>query len=104
MASVTSLAATLPQGHGKCARQECTPDWRRPSPPGLGCRPAAGHSGTRPAPACTPNGDSLAHRDPNPANFVVDGERAWMVDFGWACRGPAWMTSARLVLAMMEAG
>jgi hypothetical protein len=49
-------------------------------------------------------GDRLAHRDPNPTNFVVDGDRAWIVDFGWACRGPAWLTSAQLVLALIEAG
>lgn len=49
-------------------------------------------------------GDCIVHRDPNPTNFVVDGERAWMVDFGWAVRGPAWMTSANLIVSMMEAG
>jgi thiamine kinase-like enzyme len=46
----------------------------------------------------------VVHRDPNPTNFVVDGDRAWMVDFGWAVRGPAWMTSANLIVSMMEAG
>ncbi|MGH3280330.1 MAG: hypothetical protein ACRDNW_14500 [Trebonia sp.] len=50
------------------------------------------------------DGDAIVHRDPNPTNFVVDGDRAWMVDFGWAVRGPAWMTSANLIVSMMEAG
>lgn len=50
------------------------------------------------------DGEALVHRDPNPTNFVVDGDRAWMVDFGWAVRGPAWMTSACLAVSMMEAG
>ena len=50
------------------------------------------------------DGNAIVHRDPNPANFVIDGDRAWMVDFGWAVRGPAWMTSAGLILSMMEAG
>jgi hypothetical protein len=50
------------------------------------------------------DGDKLVHGDPNPTNFVVDGSRAWLVDWGWACRGPAWMTAALLVLSMMEAG
>jgi hypothetical protein len=50
------------------------------------------------------NGDAIVHRDPNPTNFVVDGNRAWIVDFGWAVRGPAWMTSANLIVSMMEAG
>lgn len=49
-------------------------------------------------------GDMLVHTDPNPANFVVDGDRVWLVDWGWAKRGPAWMTAARLVLFLMEAG
>jgi hypothetical protein len=50
------------------------------------------------------DGDKLVHSDPNPTNFVVDGNRAWLVDWGWACRGPAWLTTALLVLSMMEAG
>jgi hypothetical protein len=50
------------------------------------------------------DGDMLVHRDPNPTNFVVDGNRAWMVDWGWAVRGPAWLTAAMLVLSLMEAG
>ena len=49
-------------------------------------------------------GDMLVHTDPHPTNFVVDGDRAWLVDWGWAKRGPAWMTAARLVLFLMEAG
>jgi hypothetical protein len=50
------------------------------------------------------DGDALVHRDPNPTNFVIDGDRAWIVDLGWACRGPAWLTSAQLALSLIEAG
>lgn len=50
------------------------------------------------------DGDAIVHRDPNPTNFVIDGDRAWMVDFGWAVRGPAWITSANLIVSMMESG
>lgn len=50
------------------------------------------------------DGNGIVHRDPNPTNFVVDGDRAWMVDFGWAVRGPSWMTAGNLILSMMEAG
>jgi hypothetical protein len=50
------------------------------------------------------NGDSLCHRDPNPTNFIIDGPRAWLVDWGWGCRGPAWLTSANLALSLIEAG
>jgi hypothetical protein len=50
------------------------------------------------------DGHALVHGDPNPTNFVIDGNRAWLVDWGWACRGPAWLTAALLVLSMTEAG
>ena len=50
------------------------------------------------------DGNAIVHRDPNPTNFVINGDRAWMVDFGWAVRGPAWMTSAGLIISMMESG
>lgn len=50
------------------------------------------------------DGDGIVHLDPNPTNFVIDGDNAWMVDFGWAIRGPAWMTSANLIICLMEAG
>jgi hypothetical protein len=50
------------------------------------------------------DGDAMVHQDPNPTNFVVNDERAWMVDFGWAMRGPAWMTAANLITCLMEAG
>lgn len=50
------------------------------------------------------DGDRLVHRDPNPCNFVTDGHRTWLVDWGWAARGPAWVTPALLVLSMMESG
>lgn len=50
------------------------------------------------------NGNAVVHRDPNPTNFVIHGDQAWMVDFGWAVRGPAWMTAANLIVSMMEAG
>ena len=46
--------------------------------------------------------NAFVHRDPNPANFVVSDDRAWMVDWGWAARGPAWLTAAQLVLSLME--
>jgi hypothetical protein len=50
------------------------------------------------------DGDAIVHEDPNPTNFVIDRDRAWMTDFGWAIRGPAWMTTANLIISLMEAG
>ena len=47
------------------------------------------------------DGDDLQHGDPNPANFVVDGARTWLVDWGWAVRGPGWLTAALLVLYLL---
>jgi hypothetical protein len=43
------------------------------------------------------DGDSLSHRDPNPTNLVVDGPRAWLVDWGWGLPQPRvahWPTSS----------
>jgi hypothetical protein len=48
-------------------------------------------------------GDMLVHQDMNPCNFVVNGDRAWLVDWGWAVRGPAWLTAAEFVLSLLEA-
>jgi hypothetical protein len=45
----------------------------------------------------------LVRTGPNPANFIIDGDRAWLVDWGWAMSGPARNTAARLVLFLMEA-
>jgi hypothetical protein len=50
------------------------------------------------------DGDALVHADPHGANFVVDGDRGWFVDWGWAVRGPAWMTAALLILSMTGSG
>lgn len=36
-------------------------------------------------------GNRLVHADPAAANVMVDGERAWLVDWAWAVRGPAWI-------------
>jgi hypothetical protein len=49
------------------------------------------------------DGDALVHRDMNPCNFVVSDDRAWLVDWGWAVRGPAWLTAAQFVLSLIEA-
>jgi hypothetical protein len=46
----------------------------------------------------------LVHQDMNPCNFVVSDDRAWLVDWGWAVRGPAWLTAAELVLSLLESG
>lgn len=50
------------------------------------------------------DGDALVHSDPRPENFIVDGEDGWLIDWGHAIRGPAWLTSALAVLELIEAG
>lgn len=49
-------------------------------------------------------GDVLVHGDPRPENFMVYRYDAWLVDWGHALRGPAWLTSALAVLELIEAG
>lgn len=36
-------------------------------------------------------GDRLVHGDPAAVNFLVSEDRAWLVDWAWAMRGPAWI-------------
>jgi hypothetical protein len=50
------------------------------------------------------DGGALVHTDPHGQNFIMDGDRTWLVDWGWAARGPAWVTAMRLALFLMEAG
>jgi hypothetical protein len=49
------------------------------------------------------DGDDLLHTDLSPLNFLV-GDRVWLVDWAWACRGPAWADVAFLVLRLIHAG
>lgn len=36
-------------------------------------------------------GDRLVHGDPAAVNFLVEDDRAWLVEWAWAVRGPAWI-------------
>jgi hypothetical protein len=49
-------------------------------------------------------GAMLAHTDPHPGNFVIDSGRAWLIDWGWAIRGAAWLTAARIMPHLIGAG
>ncbi|HEY1701207.1 MAG TPA: GntR family transcriptional regulator [Trebonia sp.] len=49
-------------------------------------------------------GTMLAHTDPHPGNFIIDGTRVWLVDWGWAIRGAAWLTAARIMPHLIDAG
>ena len=40
----------------------------------------------------------------SPGNFVIDGSRAWMVDFGWSMRGPGWVTAPRIIPHLIDEG
>ena len=50
------------------------------------------------------DGNYLVHTDPHGGNFIVDGDRVWLLDWGWAMRGPAWVSAVRFILFLMEAG
>ncbi|MFI5808770.1 aminoglycoside phosphotransferase [Streptomyces sp. NPDC051561] len=47
-------------------------------------------------------GECLLHTDPAATNFLINGDRAWLVDWAWAARGPGWIDTAlwgyRLIL------
>ncbi len=47
-------------------------------------------------------GEAWTHSDVRGDNVVVDGERAWIVDWNWLCRGPEWSDLA-LLLPMVHA-
>ncbi|MFI1105756.1 aminoglycoside phosphotransferase [Streptomyces melanogenes] len=59
-------------------------------------------------PYCDPDdqdlltGDRLLHTDPTATNVMIAPGRAWLIDWAWAARGPAWADAAiwalRLVL------
>jgi hypothetical protein len=42
-------------------------------------------------------GDAWTHSDVRGDNLLVDGDRAWIVDWNWLCRGPQWSDLALLL-------
>jgi len=49
------------------------------------------------------DGDRLLHTDPAATNFLV-GDRAWLVDWSWATRGPAWIDPALWAIRLISDG
>lgn len=49
-------------------------------------------------------GRMLVHTDPHGGNVIIQPGRTWMLDLGWAVRGPGWLTSARFIIYLMAAG
>ena len=49
-------------------------------------------------------GSTLLHTDLNPANVIVNADRARIVDWGWATRGAVWLDPAYWVLWLIAAG
>jgi hypothetical protein len=47
-------------------------------------------------------GDAWTHSDVRGDNLLVDGDRAWIVDWNWLCRAPQWSDLA-LLLPMIHA-
>lgn len=50
------------------------------------------------------SGATLVHTDPVAANFLVDGDRVRIVDWGWPARGAPWIDTAFLVVRLLTAG
>ncbi|HEX5200918.1 MAG TPA: hypothetical protein VFW27_13385 [Actinoplanes sp.] len=55
-------------------------------------------------PAQLVDGDALIHTDLTARNLLLDGERAWLVDWAGPCIGPAWISAAFLVVRLVRAG
>ncbi|WP_244184376.1 protein kinase [Streptomyces cellostaticus] len=49
-------------------------------------------------------GDSLLHTDINPDNMLVEGRRAWAVDWAWPTVGAGFIDPALLVVQLLAAG
>ena len=49
-------------------------------------------------------GSTLLHTDLNPANVLVHGGRARIVDWGWATRGASWLDAGYWVIALIASG
>jgi hypothetical protein len=57
----------------------------------------------RAAPALV-DGDTLAHTDPAPQNWLIDARHARLVDWAWPARAAAWMDTALLLVRLIDAG
>lgn len=57
-----------------------------------------------PADADAFKGEALLHTDWNNHNVLVTGDRAHLVDWGWATRGAAWLDPAHWVIWLIAAG
>ncbi len=49
-------------------------------------------------------GNTLLHTDMTPRNFLVAGERVWVVDWATPSRGAAWIDAALMVVRLIRAG
>ncbi|MGW3993239.1 hypothetical protein ACWEF6_07095 [Amycolatopsis sp. NPDC004772] len=49
-------------------------------------------------------GEHLLHTDPNPNNILVDGDRAWLVDWAWPTLGASWIDPACAALWLIAEG
>ncbi|WIM97585.1 hypothetical protein ACTOB_001118 [Actinoplanes oblitus] len=49
-------------------------------------------------------GDALLHTDLNNANVIVTGDRARVVDWGWATQGAPWLDAGYWVIWLIAAG
>jgi hypothetical protein len=50
------------------------------------------------------DGDTLVHTDVTPRNFLLHGNRVWVVDWSMPSRGAAWIDTALMVVRLISAG
>jgi hypothetical protein len=50
------------------------------------------------------DGDTLAHTDVTPYNFLIHGSRVTVVDWSMPCRGAAWIDAALMIVRLIRAG
>jgi hypothetical protein len=49
-------------------------------------------------------GDTLLHTDLHPDNVLISADRAYLVDWAWACKGAAWAELAMVAFRLIVAG
>jgi Ser/Thr protein kinase RdoA (MazF antagonist) len=76
------------------------------APPGIGLKDAVDRWADYAPPGSLHyfEGNVLLHTDFAPANVLITGDRARLIDWAWPTRGAAWIDPGALLLQLMDAG